>query len=242
MCAAAGGTLDAAKWPETMSDFNLLEMEKHIGAQPAGSTSDFNSWMFGVSYSNNFLHSFETMMCSGEPLKPASLSEQMALAPSKTGTTISVLGPGAGFAGLGYVTHGPFEPFYMLISGLNGRERVKVTAQNDCSPTPSVCQLSEWAGYLDNDKNSFDWTAETACAALTTESTCYDDYNCDWIPTDGTTKCRTLTIERDAANPIDFAKPPKLDKNVWDWLRSQLDWDELQQFGAYPLVSGWLNQ
>jgi hypothetical protein len=206
-------------------DFNLLSLEKHIGTQPAGSTAGFTSWVFGTAYSNNFQHTFDKMMCDDDQLTSESLAEQIAIAPDATSTTLMVLGrnpvlSGAESLGQGYAFEGAKSsgvldrPFYLLVSGLMGKERVKVTAVTDCSAPAASCVatwegLDNWGG-TDNCAGVTDLADDTACLAMATASEF-----CVYTPASTTTTaCTSLTIERDSTNPVDFAKPPPLDRDV----------------------------
>eukprot|EP01051_Picozoa_sp_SAG22_P002722 SAG22_NODE_124_length_18884_cov_34.149367_7_plen_697_part_00 len=222
--AATGGgaaALDPAVWPWS-ADFNLLQLHKPgpvvAAAQPAAAAAagaaGANSWVFGVSYANNFLHTIDKMTCAGAPLKEAGLDAQFAVAPTKTATTLNVLGTPLmgqlpmGKLGKGYVTaagvsSGPLAtPFFLLISGMNGKERVKVVGLNDCAPSPAVCQLAEWE-FLGTDRSAQSWADEAACNLLTTEDDCYEAAT---VPTAGCDWCR-LTTRRPAPRSQSSARP-----------------------------------
>lgn len=213
--------LSPQQWPPTLAPFNLLAMNRHIARAPpaptpgSGQRQSANSWMFGASYANNFLHSFDRMMCDANPMLLEQTVEQLAVAPSGlSDTRLRVLGSihagsGGGALGTGYVktlkcttSVCPLErPFFLLISGFFGQERVKVTGLSDCAPAIGSCAM--------NASRHIPYTSSASCTAGGGTFTAGDS---------DTVTCGTLTIERDAKQPIDFTAAPPLDTNVLKYL------------------------
>jgi hypothetical protein len=215
---AASTPLSNSTWPLSVGAFNLFTMQKHLGApQAAGAaaTKFDNSWVFGASYANNFQHSFGRMMCGDAPMLPEWTTDQVAVAPSGIGDTrLRVLGSisagsGKGALGTGYVktlactaSVCPLaRPFYLLISGFFGQERVKVTGMSDCSPAIGSCVSASINGGQPVPSNS--------------TATCSGTFTAGEA---GTVTCKTLTIERDATQAIDFTAVPPLDLKVMNYL------------------------
>ena len=90
-----------------------------------------------------------------------------------------------------------FDPFYLLISGVMGQERVKVTAMTDCTASGGTCVTPSINGGLPVAAAN-----QAACASPGI-----------FTAGDGSTSCRTLAIER-GQDRIDFTMPPPLDMDI----------------------------
>jgi hypothetical protein len=226
--APTGAPLSNRTWPLSIGAFNLLTLQKHVGQAPGAATATTpaatqfdNSWMFGASYANNFQHSFGRVMCGDAPMLLKWTTEQLAVAPSGTGDTrLRVLGSisggsGKGDLGTGYVktlacaaSVCPLaRPFYLLISGFFGQERVKVTGMSECAPATGSCVSASVNRGQPVPSNS-----TASCAASNGTFTAGEGE---------TVTCKTLTIERDATKAVDFTAAPPLDLNVMNHLEQE---------------------
>lgn len=223
---------------------------------------------------NNFNHSFEEIRCDADKMSPSKAMSQIALAPSKNGRTLTVLGtqyagPGSGNLGQGYATHrqrtigqqkdlteaqalghtcaGCYDEdgtqqmrcgtcdgtdsrctaananqttctnthsscvytpaickhsdFYVLISGLAGQERVKVTGMSDCQKSAGTCSKP--------GKNN-------GLPVLAADRQICEAEGGTFTDGDGSNSCLKLTIVRDKAHAVNFAEPPPLDRQIGD--------------------------